>query len=201
MAVVDLGEKNDRAFLKIDVNDRYPYVTEQMHKYCHNNWQVEWFSVRMVTFEVSGLMVQTITISRTRKSSCVNARGIPTAAYQVLHLLSCMMWGTPRPGLMGGYPRWGNPHQSTFPCQATPPPPGQVWLVGGGTPPTRSNRGGTWGGVPPRQGYPPSYLAGVPPLGVNRLKTLPSLVLRTRSVTICPLNKEDRWFLHRWFPF
>ena len=27
----------------------------------------------------------------TRKSSCVNARGIPTAAYQVLHLWSC--WG------------------------------------------------------------------------------------------------------------
>ena len=28
-------------------------------------------------------------LSITRKSSCVNARGIPTAAYQVLHLLSC----------------------------------------------------------------------------------------------------------------
>ena len=32
----------------------------------------------------------------TRKSSCVNARGIPTAAYQVLHLLSCTWGGTPR---------------------------------------------------------------------------------------------------------
>ena len=43
----------------------------------------------------------------TRKSSCVNARGIPTAAYQVL------LGGVPpRPGLMGGgggYPRWGTP--------------------------------------------------------------------------------------------
>ena len=44
---------------------------------------------------------------KTRKSSCVNARGIPTAAYQVLHPLSC-------PGgvltLAGGevtYPGWG----------------------------------------------------------------------------------------------
>ena len=43
----------------------------------------------------------------TRKSSCVNARGIPTTAYQLLHLLSCTGRGYPcwgRPSLAGGYP-------------------------------------------------------------------------------------------------
>ena len=48
----------------------------------------------------------------TRKSSCVNARGIPTAAYQVLHLLT--KWGTPPPlprsdgvgGTQGGILPW-----------------------------------------------------------------------------------------------
>ena len=62
-------------------------------------------------------------ITGTRKSSCVNTRGIPTAAYQVLHLLTevgyppCpgLMGGVPEvgypphPGLMGRYPRWGTP--------------------------------------------------------------------------------------------
>ena len=33
----------------------------------------------------------------TRKSSCVNARGIPTAAYQILHLLSYPGVGVPHP--------------------------------------------------------------------------------------------------------
>ena len=32
-------------------------------------------------------------IRRTRKSSCVNARGIPPATYQVLHLLSYSWMG------------------------------------------------------------------------------------------------------------
>ena len=80
----------------------------------------------------------------TRKSSCVNARGIPTAAYEALYLLSklgypppagvppassdlgYMRWGTrwhgypPWPGLMGGYLRWGTPQ----PCGVHPPPAG-----------------------------------------------------------------------------
>ena len=48
---------------------------------------------------------------QTRKSPCVNARGIRTATYQVLHLLSCTggvlhpcQWGAPRPALDRGYP-------------------------------------------------------------------------------------------------
>ena len=93
----------------------------------------------------------------------------------------------PWPGLTRGVPEVGYP-------------PGKVW------------QGGTWGGVPsvgvPLSGYPPppagpglgppgwTWLryprppppagpgSGTPPPGVNRLKTLPSLVRRTRSVTM-----------------
>ena len=115
---------------------------------------------------------------KTRKSSCVNARGIPTAAYQVL------FGGVPPirvpPGQVwpGGYLRWGTP------CQGTP---GQVWWGGyprWGTPirpgwgDTRGGvpsigvasqpglTGGTQGEVPPTWtwlGYPQLDLAGVPP--------------------------------------
>ena len=49
----------------------------------------------------------------TRTSSCVNARGIPTAAYQVLHLLPEVGYppgrGAPRPDLMEGVPKVGYP--------------------------------------------------------------------------------------------
>ena len=45
----------------------------------------------------------------TRKSSCVNARGIPPAAYQVLHLLSYPRVGYPHPDLAGGGGRGGWP--------------------------------------------------------------------------------------------
>ena len=49
------------------------------------------------------------------KSSCVNARGIPTAAYQVLHLLSCA-GRYPIPGQRGvPHPCWGVPHLR-YPC-------------------------------------------------------------------------------------
>ena len=41
----------------------------------------------------------------TRKSSCVSARGIPTAAYQVLHMLPYPGEGVPWLG--GTYPGWG----------------------------------------------------------------------------------------------
>ena len=69
--------------------------------------------------------------------------------------------GTPERGLMGvGYPRWGIPCWGYPPGQGTPH---QTWL-----------------------GYPPSGPGwGTPPPDVNRLKTLPSLVLRTRSVNMC----------------
>ena len=115
----------------------------------------------------------------------MNARGIPTAAYQVLHLLSEV--GTPPTGYppartARGYPRWGTPLQGRV-------PPSQVQWGGGyprcrtpwqgtpqqGTPLARSDRG-IRGGVPPWQGtphldlarVPPLNLAGVPPLGVDR---------------------------------
>ena len=44
---------------------------------------------------------------KTRKSSCVNASGIPPTAYRVLHLLS-YPGGYPIPGW--GYPHHGVPH-------------------------------------------------------------------------------------------
>ena len=52
---------------------------------------------------------------KTRKSSCVNARGIPTAAYQVLHL----------------FPEVGSEGGGWVPEVWYPPPPGQVWWGGG----------------------------------------------------------------------
>ena len=115
-----------------------------------------------------------------RKSSCVNARGIPTAAYQVLHLLTEVGYPPPRSDGMGRYLRRGTPHQG-IPRRGTPHP---------------GLKGGTQGGVPPSglppppaepgSGTPPWLdLAQVPPpLDVDRLKTLPSLILRMRSVKI-----------------
>ena len=90
---------------------------------------------------------------------------------RIKHSICYPRWGTPLPGQTGGT-------RSGVPPSRVPTQPG---LMGGGT----------QGGVPPRQGTPwldlagvsPRLdLAGVPPLGVDRLKTLPSLVLRTRSV-------------------
>ena len=58
-----------------------------------------------------------------RKSSCVNARGIPTAAYQVFHLLS-VPGGTPAGGGYPipamGVPHLGHPHP-TGPGRGTTP--------------------------------------------------------------------------------
>ena len=45
---------------------------------------------------------------KTRKSSCVNARGIPTATYQVLHLLPEVGYPQARSN-GGGYPQQGYP--------------------------------------------------------------------------------------------
>ena len=91
-------------------------------------------------------------IIKTRKSSCVNARGIPTAAYQVLlGGVPSLFQGTPLPGLTGGVP-------------GVPPI---------GVPPTRSDRGYPeypcqvplpWPGLMGVLGVPPHLdLAGVPP--------------------------------------
>ena len=82
-------------------------------------------------------------ISKTRKSSYVNARGIPPAVYWVLLLLSYL--ATP----WAGYPPWqGTPQQGT-PWQGTPQQ---------GTPPAGYPPSWTWQGTPPwldLAGYPP----------------------------------------------
>ena len=94
-----------------------------------------------------------------RKYSCVNTRGIPTAAHQVLHMLSCTGGG-------GGTPEYP-------PCLDLAGVPSQLDMAGvhpirpgWGTPPS-------WGtpwlgyplpaGVPPGWGTPSSDLAGVHP--------------------------------------
>ena len=111
----------------------------------------------------------------TRKSSCVNARGIPTTAYQVLHVLSCTSGGTPvgvtlcRHPLGGVPPSWPGPGGTLGGCPLSGVPhcpdlaggyPGQAlpWL---GYPTSWPD----WGyprQVPPWLGYPPSWPAGTP---------------------------------------
>ena len=72
-----------------------------------------------------------------RKSSCVNARSTPTAAYQVLHLFPEV--GYPPPSQDGGgYPRWGTPSRGT-------PQPGLMGVPKVGYCPSRGY---------PQQGYP-----------------------------------------------
>ena len=164
----------------------------------------------------------------TRKSSCVNARGIPTAAYQVLHLLSCTRWGYPsRSGPMGGgylscrTPSCGTPlarsdggTRGEVPlCQGTPArSDGGVPEVGFTpirVPHGQVRQGGTWGGVPPI-GAPPGWLdlAGVHPHTQvwtdkqSETITFP-LVLRTRSVikSACkstPLCTDKCQGIHLW---
>ena len=113
----------------------------------------------------------------TRKSSCVNARGIPPAAQQVLAMLSCLGGGgDPIPGQVGGVPHprlGGTPSQ----VQGWYPIPGLggYSIPGlGRVPHPRSGEGTpshvwrwrgihpiqTWDGVPPPlsrpgMGYPP----------------------------------------------
>ena len=105
-----------------------------------------------------------LNILLTRQSSCVNARGILTTAYQVLHLL---------PSTGGGTPAWSD---RGFPLQVVPHPfqgstPGSPHLDLAGVPshcqgwgtthrgnPLSDTVGGTpvrpgWG--TPQQGYPP----------------------------------------------
>ena len=123
----------------------------------------------------------------TRKSSCVNARGIPPAVYWVLFLLSYL--GTPPPPLAGGgVPEQGTP-QAGYPPSwpgwggtwpGYPPPPGRV-PPGQGTPhPDLAGEGGYLTRVPPPPRVPPGRvpppqldLAGYPPAGPGRIPPPP----------------------------
>ena len=95
--------------------------------------------------------------TKKRKSSCVNARGIPTVAYQVFHLL-------PYPG-GGGLPTLvGVPTLAGAPTLARGIPTlagGVPTLAGGYSIPGR--------GIP-QGGYRPGQCR-YPPPGVDRLKT------------------------------
>ena len=98
-----------------------------------------------------------------------------------------MVGGDPIQSWLGGYPIqswWGVPHPVMVGVPhpvmvggtlGTPSRPGQGGYHGSGVPPTIH----TWDGVPPTHrpetGYPP-------PTSVDRLKILPSLILRMRAV-------------------
>ena len=152
-----------------------------------------------------------VNTTRTRKSSCVNAK---RHTARCKYTLCC----SGNPSVLGpeldrgvppsqvcthGYPlpaRWGYPHPDLGRLI-----PVQTWE--GGTPPSRAGKrvlpvrkdGGTpcqegWGTpllgrmeAPPlgRMGYPPLARLGPPaphPADVNRLKILPFLILRMRAV-------------------
>ena len=96
---------------------------------------------------------------KTRKSSCVNARGIPTAAYHVLHLLTKVGYPSIQVQL-GGTPPWVP--QSGYPPLGT--------LVG--VPPVRLTPSGY-----PQLGYP---LSGYPPVGVLPIRVPPVGVPQSR---------------------
>ena len=106
----------------------------------------------------------------TRKSSCVNARGIPSSAHQVLHLFPEVGYplsrGTPWPGLIGEVPEVGYP-PAGYPWEGTPWP-GLMGCTEGGVPPSRgTSPARSDGGVPEvgylQQGTPWLHLAWVPP--------------------------------------
>ena len=138
---------------------------------------------------------------------CVNARGIPTAAYQVLHVPSCP-GGMPAGG--EGYPilPWGT-HGLGYPLSdLAGVTPSQTWPGYPQSDQARVLPKQTWLGYPsdlagvpappldlvrylPIQGwlgYPHPHLDPPPP-GVDRLKILPSPILRMRSV----INRHETW--------
>ena len=93
----------------------------------------------------------------TRKSSCVNARGISTVAYQVIHLLPEVRY-PPWPGLMGVTCGWVSPWQGY-------PQPGLMGVPEVGYPLARSEGLPKVGYPLARWGIPKLDLAGVPPIG------------------------------------
>ena len=159
------------------------------NQYC-KSWQSYAQSYYLKTLKLSNCNPIQSKVSTTRKSSCVNSRGIRTAAYQVLHVLS----------YPGGYPLLGYPlvDLAGVPPQSdldvVPPVwtwPGytSVWTCPGH--PLHQGMGvspiWTWLGYPPSDlaRVPPHlYLARVTPLGVDRLKTLPFPIHRMRSVNM-----------------
>ena len=130
------------------------YLLQKLLQSHHNN-----ACVRVVSLQTSEDVMKP---KETRKSSCVNARGIPTAPYQVLHLLPEDGYpppsGTPTARSDGGYPTFGTPQLGT-PWSGTPHqvPLGQVrWGVPNlGYPRQVSPQPGLTGGSQPQ----------VPPLG------------------------------------
>ena len=113
-----------------------PIANKRNHISEHLKWSVwrEWFLWR-------GALKQ-----NTRKSSCVNARGIPTAAYQVLHLFPEVGYpppaGVPLPGQVrpggGGIPEVGYPPARSDERRVVP----EVWYPSAGGPPRSGPTGG-----------------------------------------------------------
>ena len=142
---------------------------DQVHKATHQNIILGYIRANIIEIDFLHTVIylqQNQYHEITRKSYCVNATGIPTAAYQVLHLLSCTGEGVPLWGVP--HPCWGVPHLG-YPIR-----PDQGW----GTPPLPV---GTPPQVPPqsdlvRERYPipggtsPSWTwLGSPPPGWTRL--------------------------------
>ena len=128
--------------------------------------------------------------NRIRKSSCVNARGIP----QLLTLLLCLLVGR---GVPHPIPTGGTPFQSQWEVYPILPNGGgtPIWSMGG-TPIRKDGvhppPGGEGWGIPIRKdkyslhwegwggGYPPGLRCEL----TNKLKTVPSPILRMRVVKI-----------------
>ena len=121
--------------------------------------------------------------SQTRKSSCVNARGIPTAAYQVLHPLSYPGGGERVPILARGkgYLPW---LECTYPGRGEgylPWPGGGIPTLAGGGIPTLAGGRGTYSGreeghLPwPGEGYLPWLGEGYLPWLEGGVGYLPGL--------------------------
>ena len=138
----------------------------------------------------------------------MNARGIPTAAYQVLHMLSypggrggggrylgwegvgTLRYPSPllcRPGQGGRYLGLGVLPFLTWPegryLGVPPPHPDLAWEIGTLGYPIPSLHPDLARGIGTLARREGRYLGVPPPPGVNRLKTLPSPILRMRSVT------------------
>ena len=116
------------------------------------------------------ILVWAFSENKTRKSSCVNTRGIPPAVWRVLILLSYLGWSPPSTGWTwpppppaGPDPPWLDQTPPRLDLTPDPPPPvGWTWpppAAGPDPPPPRAARPG-----PPTLGWTWS-----PPLGQTDL--------------------------------